>query len=239
MRPVIGLTCDYETITDRRGQPAPRFVAPESYVAAILLAGGEPIVLPHRPAESAARLLELVDGLVVSGGDFDVPPSFYNDTPRPKLGTVNEPRSAFERALLTLALERRLPVLGVCGGMQLLNVVQGGTLYQDVSERAGTAEHTQPFDKRRPFHALSVSPGSLLAELTGKHELSVNSTHHQVVRALGAGVRESGRAPDGVVEAIEVEGQAFALGVQWHPEVMAEGEQQAIYGGLVRAASRR
>jgi putative glutamine amidotransferase len=236
VRPLIGLTCDYETITDRRGQPSPRFVVPEAYVAAVSAAGGEPLALPHRSIETAARLLELVQGLVVTGGDFDVPPSFYGDTPHPKLGRLCEPRSAFERALLAGALERRMPVLGVCGGMQLLNVVRGGTLFQDVSERAGTQEHTQPFDKRKAFHEVAVEPGSLLFRAVGRAQVGVNSTHHQIVRELGRGVRPSATAPDGVVEAIEVPELPFVLGVQWHPEAMPDEPQLGIYRTLVEAA---
>jgi putative glutamine amidotransferase len=235
-RPLVALTCDHEVVTDRRGQPSPRFVLPESYVAAILAAGGVPLALPHQPVDEAARLLALAQALVITGGDFDVPPSYYGEAPRPKLGRLNEARSAFERQLLTLALARGMPILAVCGGMQLLNVLRGGTLYQDLSERPGTSEHTQPFDKSKPFHAVSVVSGSRLALATGQALLQTNSTHHQAVRQLGEGVRATGLAADGVIEAIELDDQPFALGVQWHPEVMNAVEQLGLYRALIAAA---
>ncbi len=236
MAPRIGITCDFETITDRRGAPSPRFVVPAAYVSAVTRAGGDPLLLPHVAAERAAAYLELLDGLVVAGGDFDVPPAYYGQEPRPVLGKLLEERSSFERAILTLALERDLPVLGVCGGMQLLNVVLGGTLHQDLSERPGTGVHVQPHDKRQPAHAITVTAGSLLAKLTGASSIAVNSTHHQVVDAVGGVLRASGIAEDGVVEAIESTKHRYALGVQWHPEVLSSPEHAALYQGLVEAS---
>ena len=235
MAPRIGITCDFETVTDRRGAPSPRFIVPSAYVTAVARAGGDPILLPHVDPERAAAYLELLDGLVVAGGDFDIPPHYYGEEPRPGLGKLLEERSAFEHRLLTLALQRDLPVLGVCGGMQLLNVVLGGTLHQDLSERPGTAVHVQPHDKRQPAHAVKVTSGSLLARVTGATTLAVNSTHHQIVNALGPGLTACGIADDGVVEAIEAPRHRYALGVQWHPEVLAAPEHGAVYAGLIEA----
>lgn len=232
---LIGVTCDFETFTDSRGAPAARFVAPEAYVAAISAAGGDAVLLPHLDPSRALAVLDRLDGLVISGGDFDVPPAYYGEPPRDGLGRVVEPRSAFERALCEGALARDLPLLAVCGGMQLLNVVLGGTLYQDQSERPGTDEHQQPHDKRQPHHPVEVVGASLLARKTGVRALQVNSTHHQVVRGVGDTATVSAIAPDGVVEAIEVQGRRFALGVQWHPELLGEPEQAAIYSALVDA----
>lgn len=232
----IGVTCDFETITDRRGAPSPRYLLQASYVRAVAHTGALPVLLPHLDPELAPAVLEGLDGVVFSGGDFDIPPSYYGQEPRPKLGHLLEERSAYERALCAEALARDVPVLGVCGGMQLLNVVCGGTLHQDLSERPGTGVHQQPHDKRQPHHGVEITSASLLARAVGATRLEVNSTHHQLVHALGRRVRATAVAPDGVVEGIEVEGKRFAMGVQWHPEALATPEQLAIYEALVEAA---
>ncbi len=205
---------------------------------AVEQAGGEPWLLPHLPPERVPSVLEVVDGLLLSGGDFDVPPSFYGEEPRHVHG-VREPRSAFERALVLAARERDVPLLGVCGGMQILTVALGGTLYQDLCEVPGCLQHQQPHDKRRPHHLVSVEAGTLLATLVGGGgDIEVNSTHHQVAKTLGAGVVASATAPDGVIEAVEARGPRFMLGVQWHPEALQHvPAHAAIYRGLVRAAA--
>ena len=238
--PRIGISCDFETITDRRGAPLPRYVLPESYVVAVGHAGGEPWLLPHLAPERAVAVLAAVDGLVLSGGDFDVPPAYYGEESRRARG-VREQRSAFERALVQAALERGVPLLGICGGMQILNVALGGSLYQDLCERPGCIEHQQSGDKRRPHHAVTISSGTLLARLVGSLALDVNSTHHQLVKELGRGLVASATAPDGATESVEaVAGGAhpFLLGVQWHPEALQDSAaNQAIYRGLVQAAA--
>jgi putative glutamine amidotransferase len=246
-RPRIGLTLDADEA--RR-----RYELGTSYVDAVLLAGGLPILLPHTREAAApqgaptaergfagsylAAYLALLDGLVVTGGAFDVPPELYGEARRPECGATKPERTAFERDLLEAALAARLPVLGVCGGMQLLNVVRGGSLYQDLVADAGLAGHEQPPPKDAPSHVANLVPGTQLAALVGAEPLGVNSTHHQAVKVPGAGVLVSARAPDGVVEAIELPDLRFALGVQWHPEAVVRHEPRhaAIYRGLVAAA---
>ena len=227
-RPRIGLTLDAD-----RG----RYELRASYVDAVLAAGGLPILLPHL-AEAAGAYLALLDGLVVTGGAFDVPPELYGEARRPVCGALKPERTAFEKDLLEAALAARLPVLGVCGGMQLLNVVRGGTLHQDLVADAGVPGHEQPPPKDRPTHEVRITPGTLLAALVGEGPLPANSTHHQAVREPGAGVLVSGRTADGVVEAIELPDLPFALGVQWHPEAVLRHEPRhaALYRGLVQAA---
>ncbi len=229
-RPRIGLTLDADPA---RG----RYELPAAYVDAVLAAGGLPILLPHL-AEAAGAYLALLDGLVVTGGAFDVPPELYGEPRRKECGPTKPERTGFERDLLEAALAARLPVLGVCGGMQLLNVVRGGTLHQDLVADAGLSGHEQPPPKDRPSHEVRIAAGTLLAALVGVAPLPVNSTHHQAVRDPGAGVLVSGRAPDGVVEGIELPDLPFAVGVQWHPEAVVRHEPRhaGLYRGLVQAA---
>ncbi len=226
----IGLTLDVDEARTRYGLEA-------RYVDAVLAAGGLPILLPHAQ-DAAAAYLALLDGLVVTGGAFDVPPELYGEPRRDVCGPTRPERTAFEKDLLEAALAARLPVLGVCGGMQLLNVVRGGTLHQDLVADAAVRGHEQPPPKDVPSHEVQVAPGTLLADLVGAGPLRVNSTHHQAVRDPGEGVLVSARAPDGVVEAIELPDLPFALGVQWHPEATARSDprQVEIYRGLVDAA---
>lgn len=228
----IAVTCDHETVTDRRGKPSPRYLCPQGYVTALTRAGALALLVPHEgPIEA---ILDTVDGLVVSGGDFDVPPSYYGEQPRSGLRTLAPERSDAERRLCALALERDMPILGVCGGMQLLNVLRGGTLYQDLAERSGTERHEQAHDKREPAHSVELAPRSLLHEIfDGRDSIRVNSTHHQIIRELGTDVVATGLAPDGVIEAIELTDRTFAVGVQWHPELLSSGEHQALYDTFV------
>lgn len=229
-RPRIGLTLD----ADASGS---RYELKTSYVEAVLAAGGLPILLPHA-RDAAAAYLALLDGLVLTGGAFDVPPELYAEQRRPSCGVTKPERTAFERDILEAALAARLPVLGVCGGMQLMNVVRGGTLYQDLAADAGLSGHEQPEPKDVPSHDALVAAGTHLAALVGAGPLPVNSTHHQAVKDPGQGILVSARAPDGVIEAIELPDLPFAIGVQWHPEAVLRHEERhlALYRGLVQAA---
>jgi putative glutamine amidotransferase len=232
-RPRIGLTLDAD---ERRGI----YLLHRAYVDAVADAGGLPVVLPYLASEAAA-LLDLCDGLVVTGGAFDVPPELYGEARRPGCGPAKPERTSFELALLRLALARDLPLLGVCGGMQLLAVVCGGTLWQDLPTDLGLESHQQLQPRDEPSHAVTVTPGTRLAGLIGAGSLAVNSTHHQAVREAGRGVAVTAVAPDGVVEALELPGSRFALGVQWHPESVRRREPRhgTIYAGLVAAAEGR
>ena len=230
-RPRIGLTLDL----DAAGR---RYELPRAYADAVLAAGGLPIPLPYGDSSVAAAYLALVHGLVLTGGGFDLAPERYGEARRAACGPAKPERTDFEWALCEAALAGRIPLLGVCGGMQLLNVVRGGTLHQDLAEDLGVRGHEQPAPKDAPHHRVEIVEGSLLAHLLGKGPLAVNSTHHQAVRDAGGGVLVSARAEDGVVEAIELPDQPFALGVQWHPEAVAAHEPRhaGLYRGLVEAA---
>jgi putative glutamine amidotransferase len=228
--PRIGLTLDVD-------EQAHRYEVKESYVDAVLGAGGLPILLPHA---AAAAYLALLDGLVVTGGAFDIPPELYGDARREACGPSKPLRTRFEKEILEAALAAGLPVLGICGGMQLLNVVRGGSLHQDLPSDTGIQGHEQPPPKDLPSHRIRISAGSLLWRILGPDvpEHRVNSTHHQAVREPGAGVLVTATAPDGVIEAIELPDLPFAVGVQWHPEAVLKHDPRhaALFTGLVEAA---
>ncbi|MBS2024909.1 MAG: gamma-glutamyl-gamma-aminobutyrate hydrolase family protein [Deltaproteobacteria bacterium] len=237
-RPLIGITPDAGTTLERPGRPAlPRYELKQNYIEAIVEAGGTPLILPYLEDDDAIeQVVQLCQGLVVSGGGFDVPPAFYGAEPHPQLGPLNPQRSRFEQRVVRKALARDLPILGVCGGMQILAVELGATLVQDLpSEAKSDVDHEQKFDPREPAHDVRILPRSLLARVTGVEAMRVNSTHHQAVKTPGRTVPIA-HAADGSVEAIELRGAKFVLGVQWHPELMRAPEHRAIYRGVVEAA---
>ncbi|HSP78608.1 MAG TPA: gamma-glutamyl-gamma-aminobutyrate hydrolase family protein [Myxococcaceae bacterium] len=232
-RPNIGITPDYSG--PRPDSAFAHYELKVPYADAVLRAGGLPFVLPYSEELSCVdAFLDRISGLLVTGGAFDISPELYGETAREGMGPMKKGRTAFELALMRGALKRNLPVLGICGGMQLLNVVLEGTLYQDLRlEVPGAHEHEQKHDPSQPQHPVDVREGTLLADALGRGQLMVNSTHHQAVWRIGAQAVASAVAPDGVVEAIESTQHAFAVGVQWHPEYMLASIPAHV--GLYRA----
>ena len=191
-----------------------------NYVRSLESAGLLPVAVP--PLADPARAPEILDaagGLLLTGGE-DVDPARYGATPHPKLGTVNPARDATELALFAAARERKLPVLAICRGIQIVNVACGGTLYQDLpSEHPSAVQHDQPNDRSARTHDVRIASGSRIAAATGAELMTVNSYHHQAVRQVGTGFRVTATAPDGVVEGMESADPAWwLLAVQWHPE---------------------
>src|SRR4051812_31497759 len=202
MRPVIGIPPDVGESTARPGRPSlPRYELKQAYADAVLAAGGLPVVLPYSDDEQAPEdALRLCGGLVITGGAFDIPPEIYGAKAGDRLGPFKRGRTAFEQRVLRAALAAGVPVLGICGGMQLLAVEMGGTLFQDIlQEVPGALDHEQKNDPRQPGHAARVLPGSALAAIVKTDSLEVNSTHHQAVKEPGR-AKVCAVAPDGVVE---------------------------------------
>jgi putative glutamine amidotransferase len=220
-RPIIGITPDIISVDEKT--PFAKLDLKLAYCDAIARAGGLPMVLPM--SEDAALVdsfLERISGLVVTGGAFDVPPDLYGETPREGLGPLKPWRTQFELKLLRGCISRRLPVLGICGGMQLINVHFGGTLFQDLSREFASAKcHEQTHDRSQPQHPVEVVESTWLCDALGKGQLMVNSTHHQAVNKLGNGLTASAISNDGVIEAIESK-EHQTYGVQWHPELMCD-----------------
>jgi putative glutamine amidotransferase len=173
---------------------------------------------------------------VVTGGAFDLDPALYGEAERHPTVRTKDRRTAFEFAITRAALARNQPVLGICGGQQLLNVVLGGDLVQHIPDAMpGALAHEQPNPRTEPGHEVELLPGSRLHVIAGVTRLAVNSAHHQAAGRVGAGVVVSGRAPDGVIEAIEAPGRRFCIGVQWHPEYGISAADDALFEALIAA----
>lgn len=231
-RPRIGLNCDLATTAGTE-------VAKVNwnYVASVADAGGLPVLFAPVDEDGVAALVDVVDGLVLTGGrDYD--PASYGEPRHPATQLLDPRRTAFDLALARAARARGLPILGICGGAQLINIACGGTLLQHIPDAFGTAINHQWGDGDEPFHDVEVVPDSRLAGIVGGGRLRVNSSHHQAVGRVGQGLRVVARAPDGTVEAIEGTGEPFLLGVQWHPERMrTRPDQMALFRALVEAAA--
>ena len=237
-RPVIGVTLDAE-------QPPPEgmggyskypwYALRANYADAIAAAGGLPVALPHLPA-LAGDLLARIDALVVTGGAFDVDPVLYGAGERHATVTLKQGRTAAELALVLGALARDMPVLGICGGEQLLAVALGGTLIQHIPDAVPDAlPHEQPNPRHEASHDVAIRDGTLLSRIVGSRTMQVNSAHHQAVRDPGEGAAVNAVAPDGVVEGIECEKYRFCLGVQWHPEFLIDPGDAHIFVALIAA----
>ncbi len=204
-----------------------------AYVRALETAGLVPLAVPTMvAADRAAAALAAVRGLVLTGGE-DVAPDRYGATPHPRLGDVDPVRDAAELALIAAARSRRLPILAICRGIQILNVALGGTLYQDLdSERPSLVPHSDETTQ----HAVRVAAGSLLERTLGMRSATVNSRHHQAIRDLAPCLKAVAWADDGVIEAAEPAdaNAAWMVAVQWHPEDLTE---RALFDGFARAVA--
>jgi putative glutamine amidotransferase len=230
-KPLIGITSVYKI--DEQNNSFSTSVN-FAYIRAVADNGGIPLVLPTiSDEEIMQRYVRHLDGLVLIGGD-DVPPSAYNEKPHETVKVLTTQRYNFEKKLISLWLDSGKPLLGVCLGMQLTNVVSGGSLIQDIPSQIGTKV------KHRQYHQVKIDPASSLAKILNSTEASVFSNHHQAVKDVGKNLKVVAHSDDGVVEAMERIDGGFGLFVQWHPEQTNNTEHRnAIYGALVRACTVR
>ncbi|HET91776.1 MAG TPA: gamma-glutamyl-gamma-aminobutyrate hydrolase family protein [Chloroflexi bacterium] len=240
--PVIGITG--RTEQSARPPNIPLYSIGQTYVHAILLARGAPVVIPpHLDEDRLRAIFERIDGLLLSGGG-DVQPSFFGERDSGLLWSLDERRDRTELALARWALAERLPVLAICRGHQVLNVAAGGTLIQDIPTQVpGALTHTVVAGSPRDSvaHTVEVMAGSRLSAMFGAGELGVNSAHHQAVKDVGADMVVTARAPDGIIEGLERRDHPFCVSVQWHPEAMGETHppMRQLFAGLVQAATAR
>jgi putative glutamine amidotransferase len=216
----------------------------QAYLSALVEAGAAPVLIPPgTPASHIDTLVQRLDGLLFSGG-VDIDPIRYGQSPHPKLGDTSPRRDELELTLASIAFTHDLPVLGICRGIQLLNVATGGTLTQHLpGEETGQLRHDcffPKFPRDRLSHTVDLTPSSTAASVMGAAQLQVNTMHHQGIDRLGDGWRAVGLSPDGLIEAIELPGHPFALAVQWHPEQLTAYPEHGLklFSALVEASRR-
>jgi putative glutamine amidotransferase len=216
-RPLVALTTTF--VAEGGSHRRPQVTLYSAYLTVLEEHGLAPVMItPFHARPSIDVLLEQCAGLVLTGGE-DVEPKRYGETPHPALGTVTPERDEMEMMALDIAVNRHIPVLAICRGVQLMNVFFGGTLYQDIASQLPSAvlhEQKQPWSERT--HAVHLKPGSRLRAIVETDTLQINSFHHQAIKEVGAGLVVTGVAEDGVVESVEAIDHPWAVGVQWHPE---------------------
>lgn len=240
MKPLIGITAGTIQTEEKAGANY-KYGQGHTYVDVIRLAGGVPVLIPVAlSAQETREVCERLDGILFSGGN-DITPGVYNKEPT-YARNLDTPRDTHEVELMNLALAANTPVLAICRGMQLLNVVRGGTLYQDIMEEIPTAMNHDGHHKdvTEPLlHTLTIEPGSHLSSVLGSVRVNANSFHHQAVKDLGSGLIVNARSEDGVIEGIEDMTRGYVMGVQAHPESLAtHGDEQwrRLFESFVRAS---
>jgi len=242
-RPIIGIATMSDH--DAAGLHAPRFSLNQSYNKAVMAAGGIPVLIPHvEDMDSLRQLYEMFDGLLLPGG-VDIHPRHYNEEAHPKLDPTDDGMDWVEVNLVRWALEDDMPILGICRGEQVLNVVMGGTLWQDLpSEYATVFDHRESFKRKiRDYlaHDVRVESGSRLADILQGGRVWVNTSHHQAIKRVAPGLRATAWSPDDLVEGVESPEHFFVVAVQWHPEEMVKKHEGArrLFATFVEAAAQR
>jgi putative glutamine amidotransferase len=241
VQPVIGITPDYNPGNRKdMGGKEPTYFLRARYLQAIQDAGGIPIVLPLvRGRIKQEHLLQRLDGLLVTGSGSDLAPELYGERQQVPFPRMSEERAQLELGLSKLAFRRGLPTLGICGGMQSMNVALGGTLFQDISSQLTTSiQHRPTRPASKASHLIHIESHSLLQQIAKRSSCSVNSSHHQSVKCVPSTFQASAIAPDGVIEAIEASSHPFWLGVQWHPEFLYRQDpvQRRLFLAFIKAA---
>ena len=231
-KPIIGISLDYES--NQKYSEFPYYALRANYINSVTKHGGTPILLPF-DSNSIESYINLIDGLVLTGGNFDIAPKLYGDQNTHKETKLKENRTLFETNILNAAIKKQIPILGICGGMQLINVILGGTLIQHIPDyMEKTLEHeTKPYDKTS--HIININTNTKLAKLAKKKlQAKVNSSHHQAVEKLGKDLIVSANASDGIIEAIEHIHYPYMIGIQWHPEYQLSQLDQNLFKELIK-----
>ncbi|MFC5601898.1 gamma-glutamyl-gamma-aminobutyrate hydrolase family protein [Sporosarcina koreensis] len=234
MKPVIGITSNLDSTAH---------MLQNTYIQAVISGGGIPFIVPTGVENDAQQIAALLDGLVISGGG-DLNPILFNEEPLPQLGNVTPERDSAELELVRHMLAADKPILGICRGHQVLNVAFGGTLYQDIISQSASPllQHDQKAKRDHPSHAVHVEKGTRLASIANSEKILVNSFHHQALKDIPAPLIVSGKASDGIVEAVESTDHHFVVGVQWHPEALMQNEDQVsmrLFEAYMKACTER
>jgi putative glutamine amidotransferase len=217
LKPIIGLTCQYDS-TINRGVNRINC----EYISAVLEAGGMPLVIPNLQSTGDIEMyLNVIDGIIFTGGE-DVSAHYFGEEPVKEITEVSRDRDMTEMALFEKAYEKGIPIFGICRGMQLINIALGGNIYQDIyTQVPGVHGHSCEISLQEGYHSINITRNSIVYEIFGKEKLLVNSLHHQALKNLGKDLKITAKAPDGIIEAIESTNEKFILGLQFHPETMA------------------
>jgi putative glutamine amidotransferase len=239
-KPIIGISLDWED-SPTYSSMHPWYALRCNYSSVISNNGGIPIIFPYE-FSAIDKYIDLIDGLMIPGGDYDLDPSVYGEKASSKTRVIRNNRSDFETVLIKAALAKNIPVLGICAGEQLLAAIHGGTLLQDIKEAYPNAlEHEQKhlnIHMSKTSHSINIMQNTLLHKIIGKDVIQVNSSHHQAVKSVGEEMIISAKAIDGVIEAVELINYDFALGVEWHPEYLASEDDLLIIKAFIKASSK-
>jgi putative glutamine amidotransferase len=236
-QPLIGITSNLMTISEGPFEGQGRFFLNQGYVDSVVKAGGIPLILPIvSDPEAIRQQLFRIEGLIFSGGQ-DVHPSHYDEVPHLLLGEIAPERDSYEYLVLKIAEEMQIPILGICRGLQLMNVYHGGTLHQDLrlAEKDLHPAHTLQFNL--DLHDVELAPQASLSQLFNASSLKVNSYHHQTIKEVASGWAVTATSADGLIEGIAKESSCWQHGVQWHPEVQY-AEMEPLFAAFIEAARR-
>tara|TARA_B100002019_G_C21093757_1_gene509937 strand:+ start:103 stop:834 length:732 start_codon:yes stop_codon:yes gene_type:complete len=235
-KPLIGLTLDLET--SKTYSKFPWYALRENYCSSISNFGGIPIPLVY-DNKSINSILDIIDGLVITGGAFDIDPKYYSENIKYKNILIKNKRTEYEIKICKLSLKRNIPILGICGGHQLINIVYGGSLFQDIKGDVSKAkEHEQKNPRNQVSHSVNLNLNSKLYKIIKKPSIKVNSAHHQSIKTTGKGLTVNAVAPDGVIEGIEDQSKVFCIGVQWHPEFLIKKNDGDLIKSFIKASKK-
>lgn len=241
-RPLIGIVPDYKEGSPMGYSLRNYYALRANYVEMINKAGGAAIILTY-DYDLIDFYLESLDGLMVVGGYFDIHPKRYGEETVHPTVKLNDIREEFEHELGTRAIDTEMPFLGICNGMQLLNVLYGGKVIQHIPDEGKYMDHEQSHisgfnDYQTGYHEVEIEKNSQLFKIVGEAKVKTNSSHHQAAKSAGEGLKIAARATDGIIEAIENPAHPFCIGVQWHPEFEVSKADRKIFGGFVAAAEQ-
>jgi putative glutamine amidotransferase len=232
-KPLIALTLDYET--SKGYSQYPWYAIRENYFTSIEESGGIGVGIPHN-MKDIISLLHKIDGLVITGGNFDIDPNIFGDSSVHKTVKLKENRTNFELLAAKIMLEQNKPVLGICGGEQLINVLYKGSLIQHIpDEIKNPIEHEQKNPRNEAGHSVTIQENTKLHSIISKQNIMVNSAHHQAIKVPGKGLIVNAISNDGVIEGIEDPTKTFCIGVQWHPEFFIQDSDNKLLNAFINA----
>ncbi|PPR35516.1 MAG: putative glutamine amidotransferase [Alphaproteobacteria bacterium MarineAlpha6_Bin3] len=232
-KPIIGISID--TGSNKSYSKFPWYAVRINYINSIINSNGIPLMLPSKP-ELANYYFNLIDGVLLTGGDFDIDPKIYGEKKEKSVNHLDKSRTNFEIKMAKLSLKENKPILGICGGQQLLNVALKGSLIQHIKNTNIKHEQIQP--RNRPSHKVQINIKSNLYKIVKKKEFKVNSAHHQAIKKVGKKLSINAFAEDGIIEGIELNDHKFFLGIQWHPEFFISNYDKKIFKAFIRACQK-